>query len=181
MKLQTKILYLLCFLASACCKDTIIIKPFTLPPPTLPQITSEGKNTFGCLVNGEIYVPNDYFHYFYYAFKDNPQLYGTLSLRCNRDGNNTNSGFLIQLRNRVFSKGKHYIYTNSNTKDYLSHVKNNFDTYQNYTNDSNNFIDLIRLDTVNRIASGTFQFNLINTNNDFDTIRITEGRFDCKY
>ena len=155
MKLQTKILYLLCFLASACCKDTIIIKPFTLPAPTLPSITSEGKNTFGCLVNGEIYVPNDYFHCYYYAFKNNPQFYGTLSLRCNKEGKEDNSTFLIQLRNRVFTTGKHYLYSNPNTSNQVRYGTN-FIKYENNFNDSNNFIDLIRLDTVNRIASGTF-------------------------
>ena len=27
------------------------------PPATLPPITQEGKNTFGCKVDGEVWVP----------------------------------------------------------------------------------------------------------------------------
>jgi hypothetical protein len=45
----------------------------------------------------------------------------------------------------------------------------------------NNFMTILKLDTVNNIISGTFQFDAINENDDTDTIKIREGRFDVKF
>jgi hypothetical protein len=45
----------------------------------------------------------------------------------------------------------------------------------------NNSLTILKLDTVNNIISGTFQFDAINEEDDTDTIKIREGRFDVKF
>jgi len=139
------------------------------------------------MVDGELFVPNDYFQYYYYSWKDNPDFYGTLSLRASRKKSNEQQGFLIQLRDRVFITGKHHLFTNPNTSNYVRMIGYNhqdslhFFEYTNFANDSNNYLNLMRLDTISRIASGTFQFQLINPEDNADTIKVTEGRFDVRY
>jgi len=41
-------------------------------------------------------------------------------------------------------------------------------------------VEVTRLDTVNNIISGTFEFNAINLYNTPQPISITDGRFDVK-
>ena len=45
----------------------------------------------------------------------------------------------------------------------------------------NSWLYLIRFDTISRIASGTFSVDLLNTDNNLDTVRIREGRFDVRF
>ena len=42
-------------------------------------------------------------------------------------------------------------------------------------------LEILRLDTINQIISGTFQFDAINEDDITDTIKIREGRFDVKF
>jgi len=181
MMKTNQILTGLCLVVISCCKDTN--KPINIPAPSLPAISSEGKNTFGCLINGELYLPKGSYNHSYYSWHDEPNFYGTFSMNVNRKQPNDNSNFTIELRNRVFTIGKHLVYANPNTKNYLFHSEGSSPPaeYENFTLDSNNFIHLIRLDTINRIAAGTFQFSLVNNNNILDTVKVTEGRFDFTY
>jgi hypothetical protein len=178
MKLSICLLFLMLLLAVGCRKRKE--QDPVLPSPTLLPITAEGKNTFGCMVNGELWLPKGTLTYYYYTWQDFPALYGTLSLRPERDNKNDHSSFLIQLHNRVFRTGKHYLYSNHNNSNYIRYAWNSIN-YENFANDSNNFIDLTRLDTVSRIASGTFRLMLLNVNDPKDTVRITDGRFDIQF
>jgi hypothetical protein len=59
MKKYYFILALILLSQTACKKDKHINGTGTPPPQQqqLPPITTEGKNTFGCLVNGEVWLP----------------------------------------------------------------------------------------------------------------------------
>ena len=50
-----------------------------------------------------------------------------------------------------------------------------YDTIPNH----NAYLNITKLDKVNRIVSGTFEFALIKTG--CKEVRITQGRFDMKY
>jgi len=50
MKLLLSIIILSTILAVSCQQEEIA-------PPELPPITQEGANTFGCLINGEVWLP----------------------------------------------------------------------------------------------------------------------------
>ena len=45
----------------------------------------------------------------------------------------------------------------------------------------NNILTVIKLDTVNQIISGIFQFDAINEDDMTDTVKIREGRFDVTF
>lgn len=177
MKNVTYIFCLYLLIGFACCKKKdAILKT----EPTMPPITSEGKKTIGCYMNGKLWVLDGYKSYVdcnYYPWHDAPSLYGTFAVKahCDKD----ESYITMQLHNRVFSTGKYLLYTSSDLKDGLMCTTQSF--YENFSIDSNNFINISRLDTINRIASGTFQFKVINENDLLDTLKVTDGRFDLKF
>ena len=63
----------------------------------------------------------------------------------------------------------------------LTGYVNNISNYKVYQLDSNqiHFVKLNKIDTVNKIIAGEFEFMAVNGKKD--TIRITKGRFDSKY
>lgn len=46
---------------------------------------------------------------------------------------------------------------------------------------SNNWMEITRLDSANRIVSGVFQFDLVSDEVDMDTIKVRDGRFDLEF
>jgi hypothetical protein len=46
---------------------------------------------------------------------------------------------------------------------------------------TNYWVYLSRFDTINRIASGTFSVDLVNVDDNLDTVLIREGRFDVPF
>ncbi|HMH33345.1 MAG TPA: hypothetical protein VK543_09965 [Puia sp.] len=154
-------------------------------PTSLPPITQEGKNTFGCKMNGQLWVP-------YY--------------RCNRVGFNTaaremiystipvNPGsaapvvFFIHVGNSA-NDGTHFdIFSHASSVFYLSGTGNIIDSltiqfddglpYQNRIGrGSPHYFQITKFDTLQKIISGEFAFNLY----DFaDSFVVTEGRFDIQ-
>jgi hypothetical protein len=78
---------------------------------------------------------------------------------------------------------------------YISHTGNIFDsleitfskgfccdTYSAIPNYSPGSVNVTKLDTANKIMSGTFSFNLYTyIGQDLDSVVITDGRFDLKF
>lgn len=179
-----RLLFCVSLLAVTSCKKTFFID-FTPAVTTLPAITSEGKRTFGCLVNNSIWVPSEYKDRVsceYLLWKDGGNYYGSLSIRSmKRHFHNDNScGLNMTLHNRIFTTGKAPLFENDNTKDYMF-LDMDTGYYSNFKPSQDNFINISRLDTVNRIISGTFQCTLVNLYPPRDTVRITEGRFDLRF
>lgn len=180
-----RLLYFLGLLVIASCKKTFLFecKPVVL---NLPAITSEGKGTFGCLINNRIWVPNQYkdrIYCEYYPWKNGGDYYGTLCLKSSKRHflNDRSGGLNMTLRNRVFTIGKAPLYYKNSTKDLLVFLSDTNYYYDNLKPNPDNFINISRLDTVNRIVAGTFQCTLINLFGSGDTVRITEGRFDLRF
>jgi hypothetical protein len=161
----------------------------TSPSKVLPPITQTGANTFGCKINGQVWVP--YYHCDSYCMGclelayNIHQVYETsvFPLRFSLEaGKSTNTfpGFLdfspAPLRGPTDIS---YIYhlgnvADSMAVDFLSD-KGNYTTH--YRNPKDIF-EISKLDTLHKIISGIFSFTLYNSPSD--SIVITEGRFDLQ-
>lgn len=144
----------------------------------LPPITQEGKNTFGCKINGEVWAP-------YYPCQpfSNPclemsvavgntsatdplPLYISLNLARQEDGKTSyfNIGFPVKGTGNVYDS----LFLDFLSSTGISH-KNNFETGK---------FEITKFDTINHIISGEFAFKLRSTLPD--SIVVTDGRFDLK-
>ena len=160
------------------------------PPNILPPVTQEGKNTFGCKVNGEVWIP-------YYQceviniFSKCKELQTVMTsadttsklpidfeLSVSREltPDGSFSSFIIGARILKTSKFDSFL-TVDYRKDSISYSP------QYPVSNASNAITLTKLDTVNQIISGTFYFTLYGpygpTNGD--SVVITDGRFDLTY
>lgn len=160
------------------------------PIDELPAETQIGANTFGCLVNGKVFLPYDiglnprltcYYQYIYnpsttgYVFqvkannKSDPSFFQSINILCDSikiiEGNKYNLGG----SGKGYSRGNYIKAKNDNTS------YQNYFTYSPYSGE----LLIKKFDETNQIASGTFWFNAINTNGD--TVKVTEGRFDMQF
>jgi hypothetical protein len=174
------IFFLLFSVAMQCRKEK------NTPPVELPPITQEGKNTFGCKVNGEIWVP-----YSECSFSGNPcgelfaNVYRTqpsemlpfsFSLAFGKDAkDNTSTAFSIQSK----SSG---IYTIGNKIDSVTVLfrKPIGQLYYNYNYHGKiEKVEITKVDVANGIISGIFELTLYQSISD--SVKITEGRFDLRF
>ncbi len=163
---------------AACKKD----KNTADPVDQLPPVTQSGANTFGCLVNGVVFINkgNDGNNSNYRLFVDPTFQNGSFQIRIyslqnskyERMNINSNDIHSIGIFNVMGNNGPLFI-------DYSSENGNcNFNQSANcYLKGS---LNITRYDISNGIFSGTFQFEMKDLNFNCDTIRITEGRFDKK-
>ena len=148
----------------------------------LPPLTFEGKNTFGCKIDGVSWTPKAY-HDLGIGYYVPP----------------TGGGFYQEYRNSKFDV---YISANSLWTSMVIYLKNNSSSNyplakKYYLNEAGCFagfrsfgglyydyihsgwVELIKVDTVNSIVSGRFEFEAYNYANSTQN-KITEGRFDFK-
>jgi len=144
-------------------------------PTELPPLTTEGKNTFGCLIENEIYVPeirrtalttpiyiNEFPKYPNYCFT----VTTTRLVNNNDNVMDAEVGFKISI---VKDTGEYNII--------YSTIKYNNKYYQSDSL-NNGKLKIIKLDTINKIISGTFYIKALSE--DSNIINITNGRFDLK-
>ncbi len=149
----------------------------TLPPlPTeLPPLTTEGKNTFGCLINGEIYVPvirNMCFYTdIYFVFPEYP--YYEFSVTTHRVVAQTDTVYDAEVGIYIASVRSIGVYDTIDASVKFNHEY--FNTYNFYKNQK---IEIVKYDTVNKIISGTFEFDAVSE--DSVIVQVREGRFDLK-
>lgn len=145
-------------------------------PLALPEATQTGENTFGCKVNGEIWVANGNSNYRSIASKSYNVETGGFEVF----GNNTKDfEGITSVRvgcNNCFSVG---MYTNFDMEpEYFSGAIGDFKYgYGHIDTNGTNKVEITRFDLENRIISGTFEYDLYNKENG-QKIKITEGRFD---
>ena len=160
-------------------------------PDQLPPITQTGANTFGCLINGNVWLPKGYDGRFVNSRITIDPTYadGDLTIKVYRlEGGFRHSITLTS--DSIKAVGIYMINTNSKAKFILQ--KNNSDESISYCyvyssslngnpNNITGFIKITKYDLVNRIFSGEFEITFNNTNCGFgDPVRITQGRFDYK-
>lgn len=138
----------------------------------LPPITQEGKNTFGCLVNGKAWIPQGYDGVFpnirvtvepnsldirVYSYKD--QVLNEILIGC------------------TDFKGIGIYNFNNPTQQSFGYITSNCQILRNDTAYRTGNFRITKFDS--DIISGTFECSLF-LRNCGDTIRITHGRFDKK-
>ena len=177
---------LVCF--TQCKKD--------VPAPGLPAVTEQGRNTFGFKLDGSTWVPyRDCSGWFsgptsalsFSVYRDSLSDYAWpvgLWLRAQRVSAKSTSYFEM--------KTGYYAFPNPS---YISHTGNIFDsldisfrkedccdTYRADHYYSPGTVMITKLDTANKIISGTFSFNLYTyIGQNLDSVVITDGRFDLKF
>lgn len=154
----------------------------TDPYHTLPEITQEGKNTFGCRMNSVVWVPRVEIVVPWYTldFQFSESDYtGTGGIYC-RVLSTTQDDFMQVIFGPTFFKTGVYSMSFRNSTD-MDFTKNNKD-YSAWKRDSFfNFVKVNYINTDLNIVSGQFQFKLFNDANPKDSIKVTDGRFDLQY
>ncbi|UOQ98208.1 DUF6252 family protein [Hymenobacter sp. 5317J-9] len=177
-------LLLVALLAAGCKKDD--------PEAGLPPATHEGKNTGGCLINGERFVAAEYGGSL--LSNPTPALSGGFAfgsvyyVSLNGQYKGQRATILLFLRTRVAG-----IYQlNQNTQYYpqgdpliiLSHATFTISGSggEVYVTDAQHTgqVTLTRMDKPADISAGTFEFTAVSTFDPTKTITITSGRFDRK-
>jgi len=189
MKQSTFILKSLCLLALSLifsCQKTDpepsnYVQP-TNPYHTLPEITQEGKNTFGCLMNGVVWVPRVEIAVPWYTldfqFSEN-DFKGIGSVFCRILTTNQDEFMDLGFGPTYFNSGI-YNMTSKNITHLVLRKENNY--YSSNKIDSlYNKVTVNYINTDINIVSAQFQFKLYNNANPKDTISVTNGRFDLHY
>lgn len=143
------------------------------PIDQLPIPTQTGENTFGCLINGQIKVPN--------STNNVSAIYqgGGIQISADIINNGVNESILIIVLD-PFEINQNYDLTSlSNQRaNFLVSSDSSFCSYE-FENTINGFINFSKIDQTNYIVSGTFEFSTMTDN--CETINVTNGRFDLQY
>ncbi len=141
----------------------------------LPPITMEGKNTFGCKVNGNLWVPKGRLGQS--AMLVQMQSSGdTIGINIYADDDNTTSGITISIFDNPNLKVNHpYSFKDQPYHVEFSRVENGIVCF--YENVVSGSITLSKFEPNENVISGTFEFTVLSSECT-DTIKITEGRFD---
>jgi hypothetical protein len=152
--------------------------------PQLPPETTTGAMTFGCKVNGKIFVPKDGngrpgLFVQYVNLGDVPD--GGWHLNIPAYNYSTKRGVSIETDSLLLVEGMTYQFkTTIGTANafYRENIPNGVNVYPKLDNDSGSLF-VKRHDPIQRILAGSFSF--IGTDGNGVKINITEGRFDIRY
>jgi hypothetical protein len=176
------ILFLAILLGS--CEDNHTTNPTQNKPPTeeqLPPITTTGAGTFGCKVNGKVWVAksNKSWPHIYFAFDraNNNSLILSGNI-INKPIDDLKVSFWFQ----YIPNSTNYIIGFNNTINLTAGSFRDFNTNIVWLTDSarGGKVTLLHFDSIRQIISGTFNFDCINKETG-EVIKITEGRFDGNY
>lgn len=178
------VLYLLAvgliLMATDCKKKDIDPCPDHNDPDILPPKTQCGANTFGCLVNGEVWVPEfdkyqmytqrvhaeygkEFFHIQGNKIIEKDTIYESVIIEFNKDITSTG----------IYPIGE--LWSDSTTGRFLRINKGvNYKTKQKNSGE----LHITKFDRENFIISGTFWFTAVNQFGD--TVKVTDGRFDVR-
>ena len=143
----------------------------------LPEATTTGEGTFGCLVNGEPFVDKSgSFNCFYqlvdgeYFFNISPNFEGKKLIELDLGSNNVNFSNNLSFNISDYSDG------NGGAAFFISGEGRNILTNATY----NGVCHLTNFNLQNNIISGTFEFEI------FDEVTqtlyiVTDGRFDSQF
>jgi len=158
-------------LASSCKKQGL---------DALPPATTNGSNTFGCLIDGKPFVGQNHSELFLHVAAAQGYYYqGTLSILGSyyfgRDVSGDIYGVSIDIQT---PKHTGTIAVPGATGNVISY-SNNSGTFR-FSSDSlhSGVITITRFDSVTHIYSGTFQGSLVDKGGK--TVQVTNGRFDVK-
>lgn len=147
------------------------------PLEQLPPASKEGLNTFGCLVNGKLWLPKGrptlFQPNFYLTYEPN-YAGGTLDIRAYRNLKDVEE--FIQLGSGYIDKVDTYFLDDP---EISLAIYENPTCYYKSTEQAKIYdckLEITKLDLETGIIAGKFEFTLAKQG--CDTIRVTEGRFD---
>ncbi|MEO7121312.1 MAG: hypothetical protein ABIY62_09445 [Ginsengibacter sp.] len=152
----------------------------------LPKETQNGANTFGCLINGAVFIPHDV-----YSLSIIPGLisgYSTTTKKFSIFASEPPNGNANELQRSVYIEIINpHIGGNNFDINYINYAQITFDqsfqlekVFQ--TSDSlPGIVNIIRLDTSSKIISGTFSFSAAQRDSSNNLIQVSDGRFDVTY
>lgn len=155
----------------------------------LPEPTTKGANIFACKVNGKSWIPDASRSFngkrlsLLYSNLFKPKM--NFVLYATRITNKESTRIQLALED-VRTTGTQYFAYDTNPYPAELHYKNHA-VYTEYKPGTADYmtntrytgsINFTRVDTINHIISGTFEFTAENTDGSGETIRVTDGRFD---
>lgn len=181
------LLLALCGIIAGCKKE----KTEITTTDQLPPATQTGANTFGCLINGKVWVPKGFDGNFTNSrinidptFSD-----GDLNIRVYKIYDAFNERMTLS-SDSIKSPGIYYFKTNSRAKYVFSKLKRDLSSvYCDMDNGNiggnpnhiNGYIKITKYDLQNNIFSGEFEISFNSPNCGLgDPVNITQGRFDYK-
>ena len=151
------------------------------PEEQLPPATQTGANTFGCLVNGQVWTPKGNNGSSNYTVSYDPAFRnGTLNVATYRylGSGATDLQSMVLYSDSLKTTGR-YALNKPGRQEGLFH---DFQTGCEYSGHGRNYgrgvLTITRLDAQAGIISGTFAFTLYLPG--YDSLRVTQGRFDKK-
>ncbi len=149
------------------------------PLDSLPPATQIGAQTFGCLVDGKVFLPKNFGINRLNAFNQNIDGFYYLAI----SSSSRDESMAIAIRGEVLPEIVQKTYPLGAEKNgslnalFIKGIQNDLVTS---TTDLNmGRLTITKHDTQNFILSGTFEFTVLD--NDGKEIKITDGRFDVKY
>ena len=155
-------------------------------PPQLPPITQTGEETFGCMINGELWLPHGSF--------PSPATWVKLSVESTKlpyrfwqietgQGAASSTGFhitenimkegTIPLLNKSTEEKDTVIYASFFSEEIGVEIGKNLFEIKSIESGE---LTILKLDTINKIISGIFYFDAYNP--DGLKVEVREGRFD---
>jgi len=179
--MKKHIIFLLLFLiftALKCKKGPDILEPSA----QLPPITDSGANTFGCKVNGNVWLPyyngwSTQVNALAIAEEKSSNNYRNFLIVASNRKNEASDDLEIDLNN-VNDTGYYRIYNSLNTGLVFSSGNYQYEPFDTFAT-----VHVSHLDTVKKIISGTFSSIAYSDTNRVTRkiVYITDGRFDMHY
>lgn len=164
-------LFIFMLLLSACKKIKIDLTPY---PDELPPITTEGKGTFACLLNGEVWSRCGGFLETSSLLGEYHEASNIFYLDASRFCDDLDDSILISAH--VINGIGRYNLSQADYNNFNNECQDVLDTYL-FVDGADNNVEILYLDLEEHIVSGTFQCTLVHPDCG-DTLYITEGRFD---
>ena len=166
-------------LTLSCCKNDDD-NP-TNPIDKLPPATQTGEQTFGCLINGEAFLPDNFGSgrpNAFYQFVGGKYTLGISA--SNGRGNELKSVSIGAIDVEAITEIM-YSLIEEDSGNYFGryNIGGGLVLRKTTSTSSPGTLSITNFDPVNFIISGTFEFTVLD--DDDNEIKITEGRFDLKY
>lgn len=151
------------------------------PVDQLPPATQTGKQTFGCLINGKVFLPDNFGSgrpNAFYQFVDGAYTLGIHA--SNKRGEELLSVGLGALDIQLIKESQYMLNSEISGNFYGIYLLGgglSLDTTT--TNNNPGTLTITNFDTEKFIISGTFEFTVFD--NEGNEIKITDGRFDMLY
>ncbi len=150
--------------------------------PQLPPITATGAMTFGCKVNGKVFVPHDgrgkpglLCQYVNLGDGEGGGWY--LNIPATNWNPNPTEGVNIETDSLLIEEGMAYQFrTTKGNAQAFYHKGDLFNALGNTSGE----LRITKFDQTNRIISGTFFFTGTSSSSG-EKVEITDGRFDIRY